>query len=184
MTVETRWRAPHRVAAIDAGESRAESRETLVKRLLQTHGLRLAAALVAAAALGGALYRLPALERAAHKSVNAPSYSLESADLEPLRFFVSIGALVMARNTIPPGSTWTIVVGHDPPLAVDPAWEADTALAVPEIVRMWLLPLRYTPEIRNADWVIAYHHSADTLGVEHSKEIYLSYGATLVKVRR
>lgn len=153
-----------------------------MKQLLDTYGLRVAAALVAAAALGGALYRVPALERTSHRYLKAPSYSLESADLDPLKYFVSIGALVMARNTIPADATYTIVVGHDPPLADSPAQAADLAVAITPIFRMWLLPLRYTPKLHRAQWVITYHHSSESLGIKYSREIYLSFDANLLEV--
>jgi hypothetical protein len=153
-----------------------------VKQLLDTYGLRVAAALVAAAALGGALYRVPALVRISHHSLKQPGMSLEDADLDPLKYFVSIGALVTAENTIPRGATWTIVVGHDPPLGDTPAQSADLATAIPPIFRMWLLPLRYTPKLHKAQWVITYHHSSESLGIKYSKEIYLSYDANLLKV--
>jgi hypothetical protein len=154
------------------------------KQLLDTYGLRVAAALVAAAALGGALYRVPALERTAERYLDAPDYSLETADLDPLKFFVSIGALDQARNTIPKGDTYTIVVGDEPPLSDDPVEAKDSALAVSAIFRFWLIPLRYTPKLDEAEWVIAYHQPSDGLGIRYSKEIYLSWEANLVEVER
>jgi hypothetical protein len=159
---------------------------TRAKQLLDAYGLRVAAALVAAAALGGALYRVPALERTARHYLDAPQYSpsLESADLEPLRFFVSIGALDEARNTIPPGETYTIVVGHDPPLADDPVQAAHLADAIGPIFRFWLIPHRYTPKLADAQWVIAYHQPSKGIGVEYSREIYLSWEANLLEVAR
>src|SRR5436190_3272630 len=137
---------------------------TRAKQLLNAYGFRVAAALVAAAALGAALYRVPALERTARTYLKAPDYSPESADLEPLRFFVSIGALDEARNTIPPGETYTIVVGHDPPLADDPVQANHLADAIAPIFRFWLIPLRYTPKLRDAQWVITYHQPSKGVG--------------------
>jgi hypothetical protein len=155
-----------------------------VKHLLTTHGLRVAAAVVAAVALGGALYRVPALVRISHQSLKQPDVSLEQADLDPLQYFVSIGALVSAENTIPRGQTWTIVVGNDPPLGTSPAQIVDLKTAIPPIFRMWLLPLRYTPKLHQAQWVIVYHHPSNTLGIRYSKQIYLSWDANLLKVER
>ena len=150
--------------------------------LARRNGLRAAAALVAAAALGGALYRVPTLLGAAHRYLHAPGMSLDNADLDPARYFVSIGALVAARNTIPPGVTYTIVVGHDPPLDTDPVRAAKDALEIPIIFQTWLLPLRYTPKLHDAQWVIAYHRASGTVGVKYSKVTYLSWEANLLEV--
>ncbi len=155
-----------------------------MKHWLDTHGLRVASALVAAAALGGALYRVPELVRIAHHYSRQPNLSVESADLDPFKAFASIGALVMARNTIPPGATYTIVIGNDPPLADNPAQVTDLMEAINPIFRTWLVPRRYTPKLQQAQWVIAYHHPSNTLRIKYSKQIYLSYDANLLEVVR
>jgi hypothetical protein len=155
-----------------------------VKRLLDTYGLRIAAALVAAAALGGALYRVPALIRISHRSLKQPGMSVENADLQPFGYFVSIGALVSARNTIPAGATYTVVIGSDPPLADSSAQVADLVAAITPIFRTWLVPRKYTPKLHQAQWVITYHHASNTLGIRYSKQIYLSYDANLLEVVR
>jgi len=154
------------------------------RQLIATHALQIAAALVAAAALGGALYRVPALVRIAHHSLNLPGSSVEDADLDPLHYYVSIGALVAARNTMPKGATYTVVVGHDPPLDNNPSTAAGDAHAIRVMFLLYMMPDRYTPDIHEARWVIAYHQRSSTLGIKYSKQSYLSYDANLLEVAR
>jgi hypothetical protein len=75
-------------------------------------------------------------------------------------------------------------VGRDPPLAVDPNEAAGLAHAVRATFRMWLLPLRYTPDLRRAQWVVAYHQASATLGIKYSHEQRLSSEANLVEAIR
>ena len=100
---------PQRLGAVRPSRSFLSS----VKHLLDAYGLRAGAALVAGAALGGAVYRVPTLERVGHRYLNEPGMSVESADLDPVRYFASTGAVVAARNAIPPDDTYTIALGPD-----------------------------------------------------------------------
>lgn len=143
-----------------------------MRGLVARHGLRVGAALVAAAALGGAMYRLPRLAGVGHRFLNQPAVPIEAADLDPVRFFVQTSVVLAARSAIPPGEPYTIAVGpHIEPSAT-------------VILRMALLPLRYTPNLRDARWVIAYDRDPSTVGVKYSKAIDLTWPATLLEVKR
>jgi len=143
-----------------------------VGQLLDRYGLRVGAALVAAAALGGAVYRLPALARTGHRYLDQPDMSVGAADLDPVRFFAQPSVVMAARSAIPPGSIYTVALG--------PHVEPSTTI----IIRESLLPLRYTPNLHDAQWVIAYDRDPKTVGVEYSKAIDLTWPAELLEVRR
>jgi hypothetical protein len=141
-------------------------------QFLDRYPLRVGAALVAAAALGGAVYRLPALARAGHRYLNQPSRSVDVADLDPVRFFAQIGVVLAARGAIPPGSTYTVALGRY------------VAPSTTVILREELLPLRYTPKLRDAQYVIAYDRDPKTIRVRYSKSADLTWPAQLLEVKR
>ena len=141
---------------------------------------RAVAAIVVAVALAVAFDQAPALLRADRLILAQPSYSLERSDLDPLSFWVPSGTLKLAREEIPSGATYTIVLGSDPPLL------GDTRTAVQPIFQAWLLPRRYTPKLGQAQWVIAYHRALASihLGRPITHEIDLTSNATLLEVGR
>jgi hypothetical protein len=105
-----------------------------------------------------------------------PDRLVRDADLDPLASFQPTEAEADARRTIPPGATYAIVVGQDPP-------GADAEL-VTDVLRFWLVPRHYTTDLAAAQWVIAYHHASETLGVPYTQEIGLGPNANVVKVKR
>jgi hypothetical protein len=109
-------------------------------------------------------------------SFESPNPLVRDADLDPLALYVPTEALVRARETIPAGATYAVVVGNDPPVAAP----GDVVTAF----RFWLPPRRYTSRLSEAEWVIAYHHSSETLGVDVSRELGLSPGVNAVELRR
>jgi hypothetical protein len=139
--------------------------------------VRWAAVAIAAVALAAAVYRVPQLVRIAHRYWDGPSYTTQHSDFDPLRFVVSLEALERARAVIPPDATYSVVVGDTMPLANDP-------IEIPFAFQFWLLPRRQTADPTKADWVIAYHHAAETLGVPYSRELSLGPDATVVSVTR
>jgi hypothetical protein len=139
-------------------------------------GTLLAAAFVAVA-LGGAFHRLPTLVRAGHDYWTSSTPPLAEADIEPLRFFASLPALETAVRLIPPDETFAVVVGNDPPL------DADTAASIQPIFRFWLLPRRYVANPRQAQWVITYHHSSESLPFPYVSETGLGPEANLLRIR-
>jgi hypothetical protein len=114
--------------------------------------------------------------RIGHQNLNGPSYLVRDADLDPLSYFASTQALVLARETIPSDATYAVVVGNNPPVA--------DAGGIKLVFRFWLFPRKYTRRLAAADWVIAYHHSSETLGVPYENEIGLGPDASAVQVKR
>jgi hypothetical protein len=134
------------------------------------------AAVLAGAELVAAAAVVADYARQGKRSFDSPNALVRDADLDPLALYVPTEALVRAREHIPRDATYAVVIGNDPPVA-DPA-------GVRSAFRFWLPPRRYTDRIDDADWVIAYHHSSETLGVEYSRELGLSPSANVVQVRR
>jgi hypothetical protein len=134
------------------------------------------AAVLAGAELVAAAAVISDYARNGKRSLESPNALVRDADLDPLALYVPTQALVRARELIPPDATYAVVVGDDPPVA-DPA-------GVLSVFRFWLPPRRYTDRVAEADWVIAYHHSSETLGVDYSRELGLSASANVVEVRR
>jgi hypothetical protein len=87
-------------------------------------------------------------------------------------------ALRASRRVIPQNATFSIRVGQDPP--VDHAIQD----AIPGIFRYWLLPRVFDWNDRKVDWVITFHHPADTLGVPVRRVIPLGWDTSAVEVAR
>jgi hypothetical protein len=87
-------------------------------------------------------------------------------------------ALLSSRRVIPLGQTFSIRVGQEPP--VDQAVQ-DAATG---LFRYWLLPRRYNVNTRAVDWVITFHHPAETLGVPIRRVIPLGKDTNAVEVDR
>jgi hypothetical protein len=112
-----------------------------------------------------------------------PGNRIVDSDLDPLSYFASTRALSGAREIIPPGETYTIVLGKTkppfsalpgPPLQLNPP---TMRLAF----KLWLLPRKYVP-LSRAQWVLAYDVPTDDLGVKVEEAVNLGPDATLVKV--
>lgn len=119
---------------------------------------------------------MPGLLRAARSLLAQPTYSVERSDIDPLGFFVSNYSMQLAAANIPSGAVYTVVVGNDPPLS------SESDLAIPRLFQVWLMPRRYTHELRAARWVVAYHESPGAVGIHYSKRIQLGTDATLLEV--
>jgi hypothetical protein len=132
------------------------------------------AAVLAGAELAAAAAVIADYARQGKRSFDSPNALVRDADLDPLALYVPTEALVRARALIPRDATYAVVVGDDPPVA-DPA-------GVLGAFRFWLPPRRYTDRLADADWVIAYHHSSETLGVDYSRELGLSRDVNAVEV--
>jgi len=132
-------------------------------------------------ALWASLSHLPSVAREAYDRLREPAVPVRDADLDPLAYFVSTQALALARRTIPPGATYSIVVGNRPSHAAGPG--VTTAPSGVRIVfRLWLLPRRYTGRPRQADWVIFYRRPVGGLDVRMARRVKLGPGATLAQV--
>jgi hypothetical protein len=134
-------------------------------RLFSLTGL---AGIVVAVALVVAALRVPDYLRLAWDSVDAPGKPLEQRDLGFALGWQSRQAMTEAARVLPRDATYTVVLGESPP-------PSDLERAgIVTFLRSWLLPRRYTPDLHQAQWVIAYHHSSETIGVPYRKEIGLA----------
>jgi hypothetical protein len=129
-------------------------------------------------ALGAAIAKTPGVVRTAYDSVTAHGPSWNSGELGPSFAWATSEEMVNAANTLPKNATYTIVFGNAPPLM------PIERTGILPLFRYWLLPRRYTPRLRDAQWVITYHHSSETVGVPYKKEIGLGLDANTFKVTR
>ena len=121
--------------------------------------------------------QLPTLLHTTYERLSAPGVSPAVRELAPAATHdVSPMALTLAAQTIPPGATYTVVVGKTPPVG------STTALAIPIIFQDRLLPRRYTPTLADAQWVVTYHQSSERLGVPYKREIGLGPDANAVEL--
>jgi len=146
----------------------------VVARWASKPGLVVVAVIVVAVDLAVAAWHTPLLARIGHQNLTGPRYLVRDADLDPFSIFAPTQAFVLAQQTIPRDATYTVVVGDDPPVA--------SPGVVQSVFRFWLMPRRYTARLSAAQWVIAYHHPSETLGVRYSKEIGLGPDANAVLV--
>jgi len=105
-----------------------------------------------------------------------PSQLPRDNDLDPLAYFLPTAALAGARRIIPPGASYAIVVGDDPPV-VDPE-------LIRIVFRMWLVPRAYTSDLAQAEWIIAYHLSSEAIGVPYVSETGVAPAVNVLEVGR
>jgi hypothetical protein len=127
----------------------------------------IAAALVAVALVTAAL-RVDDVVRLSYDALTAPAESPQQRDLGFVFGWQSRMAMTSAANVIPEHAVYTVVLGDSPPL------EDAERLGIVSFAQYWLLPRRYTSNLADAQWVIAYHHSSETIGVRYRKEIPLA----------
>jgi hypothetical protein len=122
---------------------------------------------------------------AGYRSLVGPGHEVTNSDLDPLTYFASTVALSGARDVIPRDASYSVVAGTikppfsalpGPPLNVNPT-------SLEYAFRLWLLPRTYVP-LRQAQWVIAYDISPDSLGVKYTDMVVLGPDAFAVKVVR
>jgi hypothetical protein len=136
------------------------------------------AAVLAVLALIAAAAELPSVLRSAYQTVTSHGQSWNSGELGPSFSSDTSDELVNAAKTLPRNATYTIVFGNAPPL------QPIERTGILPLFRYWLLPRRYTPRLREAQWVITYHHSSETVGVPYRKEITLGADANTFEVTR
>jgi hypothetical protein len=135
------------------------------------------AAVVVVLALVAAAARAPGIVRLTYDTLTAPGQSATQRELAPFDSEIA-GEITAAARVIPATDTYTIVFGDAPPVSPDVEGGATA------IFRYWLLPRRFTPDVASAQWVIAYHHASETLGVPYSGEIPLGPYVNAVRVMR
>jgi hypothetical protein len=138
--------------------------------------LRALAVLVAAAALAGAASQVAFFGRIGWQMHERPARLVRNADIDALQYFAPTASLAAARQLIPPGATYAIAVGDQPPVA-DPE-------LIRIVFRFWLLPRAYTERLPDADWVVAFHRSSESLGVPVAQEIGVAPDVNVVRVKR
>jgi hypothetical protein len=87
-------------------------------------------------------------------------------------------ALLASRRVIPRTATFSIRVGQSPPI------DSSVLEAVTGLFRYWLLPRHYNENTRAVDWIITFHHPAETLGVAIRKVVPLGLDTDAVEVAR
>jgi hypothetical protein len=105
-----------------------------------------------------------------------PQQLARDNDLDPLAYFAPTAALTGARQLIPPRARYAVVVGNDPPVP-DPA-------LIRIVFDMWLVPRAYTNVPAEAQWIIAYHHSSESIGVPYESETGVAPDVNVLEVRR
>jgi hypothetical protein len=146
---------------------------------LRSHlSLTAVAAVFVCVALAAAVDKAPSVVRAAYDSTTAHGPSWNAGELGPSFAWETSEEMVNADRTLPRTATYTIVFGNQPPLM-----DIERTGILP-LFRYWLLPRRYTPHLRDAQWVITYHHSSETIGVPYKKEITLGPDANTFRVTR
>ncbi len=132
------------------------------------------AVLVVSVSLFSAVTHIRFFAGVGYKNLRGPPHLVRDADLDPFAFFAPTQSLVAAQRIIPKNASYTIVIGHEAP--GPPAGIAD------DIFRFWLVPRRYTTNVREADWAITYNASSESLGVPFTKELGLGPGVNAVKL--
>jgi hypothetical protein len=130
------------------------------------------------ASLAGALTQVAPLWRIFRANLAAPPAPLAVRDVNQLGPYLDPRALTAAREVIPAGATYAVVVGDTPPTT------ATQKLAIPLLFQYWLLPRRSTADPRDAQWVIAYDHPSETLGVRVAREVGLAPGVNADLIAR
>lgn len=146
------------------------------KQGLSTRGLLLFAAVIVTVELVLAASQVAPLARIGWANYEKPTRLVRDADLDPFSSFGPTAIVAAAQQKIPRNATYAIVVGKTP-RGADPE-------LVTDVLRFWLLPRRYTTKPADAQWVIAYNHPSETLGVAYTEELGLGLDVNVVKVRR
>ena len=137
-----------------------------------------AAVVIAVLALIAAGSQAPKIARHAWSRATAPSESVTQRELAAVVYAQAPEMFLNAARIIPRDATYSVVVGDTPPNT------ADFHELIPFLFQYWLLPRRFTPNPRAADWVISYDHPSETLGVRYSQELGIATAVNIVKVTR
>ena len=137
------------------------------------------APLLAAVALVAAATTVPALVR---EIVDAPPAAerWSRPELYPPHVSIPTDVVVRSEQLMPEDALYAIAIG-------DQYAVADHGIGVLQALNYFLLPRRWTFDVREAEWIITWGHSSETLGVRIEREWGLSTGppgVNLVKVRR
>jgi hypothetical protein len=90
-----------------------------------------------------------------------------------------VEAFTGAAEAIPAGATYHVVVGDNLPL------QGNQEVSLTPLLRYWLFPRRWTRRLEDAEWVIAYGASTETLGVPvGERQVEVSPGVVVAEVER
>ena len=137
--------------------------------------LVIVAAVVAVLELGLAVARTGFYAGVGHQNLDAPKLLVRDADVDPLASFDATLAMVAAPQAIPRNATYTIVTGNERNVGMTSGFAID-------VYRLWLMPRRYTTDLKKAQWALTYYRSSESLGVPYSEEIGLGPGVNAVKL--
>jgi hypothetical protein len=138
-----------------------------------------AAALLVALALAASLVELPKVAADAVRAADRGRPArLERESAPGQALGIPSAALGRVRAVIPEGARWTLVLGDTIPLT-------DTArVGIAQFLRYWLAPRPFVDEPDDAEWVVAYGASSETLGVPVAREVPLGDRINAVEVGR
>ena len=134
------------------------------------------APLLAAVALAAAATSVPDLVRGIF---DAPSTDKgwSRPELYPGHIGIPPEVVERAEELLPKDALYTIVFGDQIPVE-------SGGIGIRQGLVYFLLPRRWTRDLEQADWVIAWGKPAETLGVPVAREIGLVSGVNLVEVER
>jgi hypothetical protein len=137
----------------------------------------LVALLVVAVALAAAAVELPGAFDDAADAVKDGRPDRAERELAPAQGLdIPDEMLLRVRQVIPEDASFAIVLGDAIELT-----EAQLT-GIPQFLRYWLVPRRFEDEQGDADWVISYGHSSETLGVPVAEEVELAEAINAVRV--
>jgi hypothetical protein len=138
-----------------------------------------AAAVVVAAALAAAAVELPGAIGDTADAARDGRPGRAERELAPAQGLdIPDEMLLRVRRVIPEDASFAVVLGDSIELT------ETQQTGIPQFLRYWLLPRRFEDERDDADWVIAYGQSSETLGVPVVEEVPLAEAINAVRVRR
>jgi hypothetical protein len=139
----------------------------------------LVALLVVAVALAAAAVELPGALGDAADALRDGRPDRAERELAPAQGLdIPDEMLLRVRQVIPEDASFAVVLGNSIELS-------DAQLTgIPQFLRYWLVPRRFEDERDDADWVIAYGQSSETLGIPVAEEVPLAEAINAVRVQR
>jgi hypothetical protein len=137
----------------------------------------LVALLVVAVALAAAAVELPGAFDDAAAALREGRPGRAERELAPAQGLdIPDEMLLRVRQVIPEDASFAVVLGDS--IELTPT----QVTGIPQFLRYWLVPRPFEDEQDDADWVIAYGQSSETLGVPVAEEIPLAEAINAVRV--
>ena len=138
---------------------------------------RIIAGILIAAALAAADAEIPAAIGSVADALEDGRPSRAERELAPGSGLGIPGDMLLrVREVVPEDASYAIVFGDSIPL------NEIQLTGIPQFLRYWLVPRTFEDERDDADWVIAYGHSSETLGVPIAEEVSLADAINAVRV--